>query len=436
MARQADACIIGAGIMGAAIGLELAKKGYRPLVVDKLPAAGYGSTSNTCAVIRSYYSTLEGTAMAYEGYFYWKDWSHYLGVEDERGPARFVETGMIVIKDPSFDVKSKHLDHHDKLKIPYEFWDREKLKEKLPLFDLHSYYPPKRPDNEKFWDKPTGLIPGATYFPNAGYINDPQLSVHNIQRAAESKGAQFLFNTKVVEIRKTGDRVTGVTLNGGEMIDAPVVINAAGPHSFLVNRMAGIEDKMKIKTKALRHEVHFVPSPEGFNYEKNGYVTSDGGVGGYHRPEVGNKILLGSTDPDCDPEEWVEDPDNFNRNVTPEQWKAQVYRLANRIQELPIPTKPVGLADLYDVSDDWIPIYDKSDLQGFYLAIGTSGNQYKNGPVVGHLMAELIDACENGRDHDLDPVKLKCRHIDFTLNVGFYSRLREVIEDSSFSVLG
>ena len=28
-----------------------------------------------------------------------------------------------------------------------------------------------------------------------------------------------------------------------------------------------------------------------------------------------------------------------------------------------------------DVSDDWIPIYDQSSLPGYYMAIGTSGNQ-------------------------------------------------------------
>ena len=33
-------------------------------------------------------------------------------------------------------------------------------------------------------------------------------------------------------------------------------------------------------------------------------------------------------------------------------------------------------------------------MKGFYMAIGTSGNQYKNAPVVGAMMAELIDACE------------------------------------------
>jgi sarcosine oxidase subunit beta len=51
-------------------------------------------------------------------------------------------------------------------------------------------------------------------------------------------------------------------------------------------------------------------------------------------------------------------------------------------------------------------------------------------------MAELIEACEKGHDHDQDPIQLSLRYIDFTLNTGFYSRLREVIADSSFSVLG
>ena len=436
MERKVDAVIIGAGIMGTAIAFELGKRGYKPLVLDKLPAAGYGSTSNTCAIIRTHYSTLEGTAIAYEGYFYWKDWKNYLGDEDERGFARFMETGMILIKDKTFDLRGKHLDHHDVLKIPYEEWNHEKLKERMPLFDHQSYYPPKRPENEEFWGEPKEKIPGATFFPTAGYINDPQLSVHNIQRAAEKNGAEFLFNTEVIDIRKTEEKVIGVTLNGGEEIDAPVVVNAAGPHSFLINRLAGIEGRMKIKTRALRHEVHFVPSPKGFDYEKNGFVTSDGDAGGYHRPETGNTILLGSEDPACDPQEWVEDPDNFNREVTTKQWKAQVYRLARRIQNLSIPNQPKGVVDLYDVTDDWIPIYDKSDLNGFYLAIGTSGNQFKNGPVVGQLMAELIEACEKGHDHDGNPVQMKCKYIDFTLNIGIFSRLREVIEDSTFSVLG
>ena len=110
-------------------------------------------------------------------------------------------------------------------------------------------------------------------------------------------------------------------------------------------------------------------------------------------------------------------------------------RAAQRIPQIKIPRQAKSIVDLYDDSDDWIPIYDKSMLSGFYMAVGNSVNQFKNGPVVGENTAELIVACENGHDHDHDPVQFKLEHQERSVNMGFYSRLREVSTDSSFSVL-
>ncbi len=435
MPSNFDAIIIGAGIIGASIAFELSKKGYKTLNVDKLNAAGAGSTANTCAIIRTHYSTEEGTAMAYESYLHWKDWASYLDAEDERGYAVFHDNGFLILIGENRDT-SAILEHHRTLGIPFEEWDIETLKERLPFFDVDSYYPPRRPGDDDFGEPNGKQLTGAVFIPSGGYINDPQLSVHNVQRAAEAKGATFRFRAEVTEIRQTDGRVAGITLADGEEIDAPVIVNAAGPHSFIINRIAGIEDSMTIKTQALRHEVHFVPQPEGYEVEKHGMIISDDDVAGYSRPETGNQLLVGSLDPECDPKEWIEDPDNYSTQVTDGQWQAQVFRYALRVPSLPIPGQAKGIVDLYDVTDDWIPIYDKTDLGGFYLAIGTSGNQYKNGPVVGILMAELIEACEQGHDHDADPVRVTCPITGNVLNAGFYSRNREIIEDSSFSVLG
>ena len=63
-----------------------------------LPAAGYGSTSNSCAIIRVHYSTEHDTAYAYEGYFYWKDWSGYLNHSGGGALAEFRKTGCLVMK--------------------------------------------------------------------------------------------------------------------------------------------------------------------------------------------------------------------------------------------------------------------------------------------------------------------------------------------------
>jgi sarcosine oxidase, subunit beta len=100
-------------------------------------------------------------------------------------------------------------------------------------------------------------------------------------------------------------------------------------------------------------------------------------------------------------------------------------------------TSPVrGVVDLYDVTDDWIPIYDKSDLKGFYMAVGTSGNQFKNAPIAGAMMAELIIACDQGRDHDRDPLPFRLARAGRMISIGFFSRNRPINRESSFSVLG
>jgi sarcosine oxidase subunit beta len=52
------------------------------------------------------------------------------------------------------------------------------------------------------------------------------------------------------------------------------------------------------------------------------------------------------------------------------------------------------------------------------------------------MMAGLIEACEQGRDHDRDPLPFVLERAGRTLSTGFFSRLREVNRESSFSVLG
>ena len=77
------------------------------------------------------------------------------------------------------------------------------------------------------------------------------------------------------------------------------------------------------------------------------------------------------------------------------------------------------------MADDWTPIFDRSAIDGYYMAVGTSGNQFKNGPIIGQIMATLIDAVESGHDHDAHPVHMTCTHTGLDLDIGQFSRLRE-----------
>ena len=435
-----DAIIIGAGVIGVCTGFELAKRGHRTLNLDKQSAAGHGSTCNTCAIIRLHYSTPDGCAMARESYFHWLDWGRYLGVPDEKGLARYVNTGCLVIKNDRNHDLVNVMAALDELHVAYEDLPAAEVAARFPWIDTRAYGPPVTMASERFGAPTGGRIRGAVYIPESGYIDDPTLACHNVQRACEARGGEFRFDAEVVEILKEsaagrGERAAGVRLADGSTVRAPVVVNVGGPHSAIINRMAGVLDGMNVRTRPLKQEVCHVPAPAGMDYHQVAPLISDGDIGCYSRPTAGNHVLIGSEDPECDVLEWVDDPDDYDTGFTG-QWDTQVRREAQRVKGLTDPGRTGGLVDLYDVSDDWIPIYDSSDLPGFYMAVGTSGNQFKNAPVAGKLMAELIERVEAGHDHDAEPLTMPLAYTRRTCDIGFFSRRRALNPDSSYSVIG
>lgn len=435
MSKSADAVIIGAGVIGAALAYEMAKRGLKTLTVDRNHQAGHGSTSASCAIIRMHYSTLDGTAFAYEGYFYWRDWKDYLKARDDEQLAFFREIGCLVMKTDHNGYLERHIAHSRSIDCPFEEWDADRIVEQLPGYDLRRFAPARQPDADGFGEPSGGRIDGGVFWPTAGYVTDPALSAQNLADAARRHGAEFQFNATVSEILTAGGRVKGVKLVDGTEIHAPVVVNVAGPASAAINKMAGVLDDMNISTRALRQEVVHVPAPSEMNFDDNGIVVSDSDIACYIRPEHGGHVLIGSEDPPCDRHVWVDDDLDFNRDFT-EQWKTQAMRYAQRVPALGIPSRMRGVVDLYDASDDWIPIYDKSSLPGFYMACGSSGNQFKNAPIAGKMMASLIEFCEAGNDHDQSPHVFRMPYLERDINVGFYSRRRTINKESSFSVLG
>jgi sarcosine oxidase subunit beta len=253
--------------------------------------------------------------------------------------------------------------------------------------------------------------------------------------AAERRGTEVQLREQVVAILQENGRVQGVALASGGVIQSPVVVNVAGPYSGQVNALAGVTGEFRVRTRPLRQEVHSVPAPAGYARGELGPAVTDGDLGTYFRSHFGGQLIVGSAEPECDPLHWIDDPDAFDAEPTAQAWDAQVLRLARRIPALGIPPRPVGYAALYDVADDWIPIYDRTSLAGFYVAIGTSGNQFKNAPVAGRFMAALVQACENGHDHDSDPVLFSGPFTKNEINLGHYSRLRQPHAESS-NVMG
>ncbi|GMA20663.1 FAD-binding oxidoreductase [Arsenicicoccus piscis] len=431
---SSTAVVIGAGIIGSDVAYELAKAGYDVTVVDKGPGPGSGSTSASSACIRFNYSTITSVAVSWEAKLLWADWESYLEGTDDGQLASFIQVGGLSVDLPGSTREPVSV-RFDKVGVPHEVLTKAELEERFPAMDFTSYYPPKPVTEDAFWDDSDQPLT-CTYMPDAGFMDDPQFAAHNLMAAARRKGATFRFRAGVAEILRTGEgdeqRVSGVRLEDGTVIEADVVVNAAGPHSGQINELAGVLDDFAVTTRPMRVEVHHFRAPEGYGRADGtpGPFMADTDLGTYFRGEPGGGILNGGAEPACDELEWLDNPDVYTPTATQAVYEAQSYRLARRIPELQIPNTPSGVVGIYDVSSDWVPIYDKTSLPGFYVAIGTSGNQFKNAPVVGQILRAVIDHCEAGHDHDTEPAPLTLPRTGVELDLSEYSRLREVDPDA------
>ena len=432
----ADVVVVGAGVIGTSTAFELAKTGRRVLVVDKLAGPGQGSTSASSAVVRFNYSTFDGIASAWESRHHWVNWADHLGGVAVRGPlARLRPTGFVMLDAPVAP-KKWVLATFDQLGVPYEDWDPTALAVRVPGLDPGRFWPPKRLDDEAFWAEPVGQL-GAFFTPDAGFVEDPQLAAINLAGAAGRRGVSFLFRRQVIAVRQTGGRVDGLELDDGQRIHAPVVVNVAGPWSSALNRIAGVGADFRVSVRPMRQEVHHVPAPPGFNQgERLGPVIADMDLGTYLRGTPGDGLLIGGTEPECEPLQWLDSPEDASLNPTLSLFETQVTRVARRFPGLTVPGAPRGIAGVYDVASDWTPIYDRTSLDGFYVAIGTSGNQFKNAPLAGRFMTAIIGAVEDGHDHDADPVCHVGEYTGAKINLGTFSRKRAVNTASSGTVMG
>jgi sarcosine oxidase subunit beta len=336
--------IIGAGVIGCSIAFHMARAGHDPIVVDKGPAPGAGSTSASSAMIRFNYSTLDAVTLAWESGQLWQRWSEFLGVADELGHAKFVRTGMIVLDSPSTSLdRVQRL--FDTVGVPYEFLEAAALHDRYPVLDLGRYEPPRPIDDPYFWGETQAPELTAYFTPDAGFIDDPALAAHNLMIAAQHHGAEFHFRSEVAAIGTEHNRVNSVVLSDGWTIGTSTVVNAAGPHSSVINAMVGTP-LGKMHTRPLRQEVHVVPIPAGCDIGHGGVAIADADLGTYLRPHLGGTFVIGGLEPECDPLVWIDDPDHFDESPTPEVWETQTTRAARRITTLGVPPRPTGVAAL------------------------------------------------------------------------------------------
>lgn len=382
MTDTADVVIIGAGIVGLSIAHQISRRDPRRIVIlEKAPNVAEGSTGASSAILRQRYTHTEAIVVARDGLRCHRNWAAYTGLQEPR--AAFHHSGVLWMMAETREQVERDRDRMISLGIDAARFDADDVRANFPAlstcnapFDLTGESEHECVEHDAF-----------LYEADSGFF-DPVSAAQDLREAVRSAGVDIRFNARVTAIRTPGGGVEGVALADGSPIDAPVVVNAAGPWASQVADMAGLEWKWTIRP--IRAQVIYrewprdiVPGPLP--------VLGDSSSGIYLRPEAsGQQILVGSVLHE-DEQEVVEDPDSFNNNVDASFRDTKIHALHHRIPSLPHRGQITGVAGMYTMNvEDVHPIVGPTAIEGFIVANGFSGHGFKESPAVGSMVARHL----------------------------------------------
>lgn len=419
--NRADILIVGAGVLGAGTALALARAGHDVLVIERNAGVGDGSTGASAGIIRVHASDPQSSALADDSLVRWRSWAEFLGAEPGEELARFVTCGSLIL-DAANGFTTQAAGAMTEAGVGFETWDLARMSERFPYMDFHRFGPPTSIDDEAFWEEPTEYLSGGLFTPQSGYVGDPTLAAVNLMNAAVRAGARVRLSATVARIDVAGNRVTGVTLSDGTSLHAEATIVIAGPNTDELIGEVGARADFGVRTRRLREELLHIPGPPGVDLGSDGVHLVDGDLNINFRPDGGAALLGGSNGDLAGEHVTIDDADVFERRTTAAAWEQGTLRLARRIPSLGVPRERTGVVGLYDAAEDWLPIYDRTAFDGLFVAMGTSGTQFKTAPIVGDLMRHIVENELAGRDHTAVPFASPVS--DRRFSTAQFSRLR------------
>lgn len=369
-----DHIIVGGGIIGAAIAYHLMCKGAGSVLVLERNELASAASSRAAGLILQASPKPTKISMAQ------KTVGLIPALKDELAEdVGFHGVGSVRVaasdqRVQELQVMVEHASDHG---IPFEWLDAHDACVRVP------------------WLNPA-QIQEAVFFPTDGYA-DPYMLTMSYVRAAQARGAVFRPRTAVTDILTTGDRVTGVQTNVGE-VTSESVIDACGVWAALFSARVGFPLPM-----APVRSHYWIAEPDvAFGGEHPVTVMPD--IAAYTRPDVGG-LLLGvqeARSATFDARDIPDDPAAFSPTAGEDHWDILadafdgIASLFPGVASAQFSSYISGLSSY--TPDGKIILGEVPGVRGFFAAAGMCGSGVTLSAGVGDVMADLVVGREPAED--------------------------------------
>jgi glycine/D-amino acid oxidase-like deaminating enzyme len=361
----ADVIIIGGGVAGLSTAMQLGRRGARVIVLDR-GQLGSGSTGRAAGLLGQLRGTPEETRMLMDGVKIVQELEARAGVEIfvQTGSLRIAETPARAREITDLVAMGKALGFDiDRLSI-------DAVAKMLPYMK-------------------TDDLVEACYCPTDGYLQPAEL-VGAYVKVGRECGVTYRTATPVQAILSAGAQVRGVETPAGQ-IHAPVVVNAAGPWSYLIAAMVDTA----LPAAAIGHN-YLTTRPDGDHpVDRQSPAIRDRHLRIYARAEGGGLIVgLYEAEPaEYDTERL--DPD-FDMSAMKEPLDSLHIALLLDAAQQRFPwitprSKMTMTTGIMTFTPDAKPLCGTlAGTEGLYHCTGFSGHGIVESPTIGRVMADLI----------------------------------------------
>ncbi len=377
-------CVIGAGAIGLASALALARRGAGEVTVLEARHVAAGSSGLSVGIVETQYVEPLDIELRVRSMERFEDW------ERERG-LRVVHNGYLRLAHTPDALEG--------------FAESVRVQRALGVRDARVV---DRGELERLVpDLAVDDLAGGLFGPSDGFL-DGHLYCSLLAELAEQEGVRLLAGRELVaaerdsagwalSVRRTGGAAapTGGSVPAGavaagdaEVLRCEVVVNAAGAWAQRVAALLGVEMALLPQ----RHQAVAVHLPHPLPYTMPSvmdYTPGSGRHGVYFRHERPGQLIAG-----LHTEEALAataDPDRFARSADAEFLEDVAALLTARLPALAASRLAHGWAGLYPVSPDGLPLLGPApEDSSVILAGGAGGSGIQLSPVLGELVADWV----------------------------------------------